>query len=279
MNEMVSKELVIYDEKDILNGMTLGRPYRPTENSFLLLKNGRITIFYNLTYFTLEPSTVLHIKANVIYEFLKIDPDVQMRILKIDPGFESLTSIKLKRNDYASFFNSTIQNHYLVAPDEFVGLWNATELLRERVVYSRSSAVGKEIVHHLFLSVIYLLADVFGKYNQIKLDKCSRTDTLTLEFTKLVSQHCQTQHGLAFYANQLNVSPKHLSETIKSSSGFTAGTIINQAILTEAKILLSNSDLTIKHVAHELSFCDQYAFNKFFKRMISITPSEFRKNL
>lgn len=53
--------------------------------------------------------------------------------------------------------------------------------------------------------------------------------------------------------------------------------IIGEALLNNAKILLLNSDKSIKEIANEMSFSDQYAFGKFFKKHTGLSPSKFKK--
>jgi len=277
MKKQTLKDIQIHTEKEIMQLLVIGRPYRPNTSSILLIKEGYLEVSYNLTHYKLTPLTIFHVNPMLVYEFKRVDPKIQMRVITLDPNFESFSAIKIRRYESRSFFISTIQNHYSVAPLEFKELWSTFEILRGRLASTENGIVKKELIHHLFLSIIYLLADISEKYNQIKTNELSRSDYLLLNFTKLVTVHFRTERTVSFYASRLSISPKHLSETSKSSSGFTAGEIINQAILIEAKILLANPSFTINQVALELNFSDQYAFSKFFKRLTQMTPSTYKE--
>jgi AraC family transcriptional regulator, transcriptional activator of pobA len=278
MKELFKNDLEIYTEEDITQHLTIGRPYRPSQTSIWLIKEGSIEIRYKLMHYILKDSTILSVTAKNVYEFIKIASNTQLRVISINPHFRSVTAIKIRRYDYISFLNSSIKNHFKISSSEFMEFWNATELLRSRITAPKN-AVRKEIIHHLFLTIIYLWADLSGKYKQIKIDELNRPDKLTLEFIDHVSIHLRSEKSVAFYANLSGISSKHLSETIKACSGFTAGELINQAILTEAKILLTNNLITIKQVAQELNFSDPYSFSKFFKRLTHMTPSAYRENM
>ncbi len=110
----------------------------------------------------------------------------------------------------------------------------------------------------------------------IRVNNLSSADRTTIEYLGLIFKHIREQKTVLFYASQMGISPKHLSETVKQSSGYTAGQIIDSTLLAEAKILLANHQYNINKSAQELGFSDQYSFSKFFKRMMGISPSEYK---
>ncbi len=85
------------------------------------------------------------------------------------------------------------------------------------------------------------------------------------------------QRNVQYYANELNVNPKYLTQTVKEVSGKSAGELIDDFVIQEAKLLLTDSSLSISEVGDILHFSDQSFFGKFFKRHTGFSPSEFRK--
>lgn len=79
------------------------------------------------------------------------------------------------------------------------------------------------------------------------------------------------------YAALLYITPNHLNAVCNDFLGVSAGTLIRERILLEAKRSLINLDLRIGEVADELNFADQSYFIKFFKKHEGITPEKFRK--
>jgi AraC-like DNA-binding protein len=279
MTWQLKNNLEIYTEEVMAQHIVVGRPYHPVQNALIFVRKGWIKVNYNLKACTLLPNTVLIILSNSIFEFIETDPNIELRILAINSGFESIAAIKIRRYDVRSFFTTSPQSHYQLTDAEFQELWEVLELLRSRLILPNKDRTRKEIVHHLFLSAIYILADITIQYNQITLSKLNRADKITKEYIQLVTANFRKERSLGFYAQKLGISPKHLSETIKQATGVTAGEIMNQAITTEAKVLLSTPERTINQIAHELNFSDQYAFSKFFKRRTSLTPSAFREKM
>ena len=81
------------------------------------------------------------------------------------------------------------------------------------------------------------------------------------------------------YASLLYITPNHLNAVCNDFLQISAGNLIRNRILLEAKRLLINLDLRIGEIADELNFTDQSYFIKFFKKHEGVTPEKFRKSI
>ncbi|MBQ2321378.1 MAG: helix-turn-helix domain-containing protein, partial [Bacteroidales bacterium] len=52
---------------------------------------------------------------------------------------------------------------------------------------------------------------------------------------------------------------------------------INEFAITEAKMLLRFSDMSVQQVAEKLNFSSQSAFGKYFKQYVGVSPKVFRR--
>ena len=96
------------------------------------------------------------------------------------------------------------------------------------------------------------------------------------EFNDLVLHHYREWHHVAEYAEALHITVPHLCSTIKQASGRTAGEIIVDAILMDAKAQLKISNVAIKEIANDLGFDDVALFNRYFKSHVGVTPKMYR---
>ncbi|RYZ32209.1 MAG: AraC family transcriptional regulator, partial [Sphingobacteriales bacterium] len=71
----------------------------------------------------------------------------------------------------------------------------------------------------------------------------------------------------------------HLNALCQDLLGKTAGELIRDRILLEAKRLLVNADISISEIAWQLNFADNSYFSKFFKKQAGTTPEAFRKSI
>ncbi len=97
------------------------------------------------------------------------------------------------------------------------------------------------------------------------------------DFKQLVDEKFMEWHKVKEYANQMNVSAKHLSKTVRSVTGKVAKDFIQDRLILEAKRLLLHTDLSIKEVAYQIGFPEPVHFSGFFKKHVGETPSAFRK--
>lgn len=99
---------------------------------------------------------------------------------------------------------------------------------------------------------------------------------LMRQFESLIEQHFHEKRLPKSYAEMLFISPNHLNALTQSLAGMSAGDLIRERVLLEAKRLLVNSDLLIGQIADRLNFEDNAYFTRFFKKSTGVTPEMFR---
>lgn len=119
-----------------------------------------------------------------------------------------------------------------------------------------------------------------GQWNEMRRSNASfRQDELFKRFIALMKEHFRQEHFLPFYAEQLCVTPKHLSMVVKQVSGQSVSKWIDTCLLDETKSLLRNSNLTICEIANQLNFSNPSFFGKFVKAKAGMSPQSLRKSL
>lgn len=98
------------------------------------------------------------------------------------------------------------------------------------------------------------------------------------EYTTLVMKNYKRWHHVSQYADAMRLTLPHLCSTIKSVSGKTAGDMIIEALLTDAKAQLKLTNLQVKEIALSLGFENVAFFNRFFKAHTGSTPKAYRSS-
>jgi AraC family transcriptional activator of pobA len=101
---------------------------------------------------------------------------------------------------------------------------------------------------------------------------------LLRNFQQLIDRNFRTIRLPKDYAQLLYITPDHLNALTRDLLGKTAGHLIRDRVLLEAKRLLTNADMSISEIAYDLNFKDNSYFNRFFKKYEKITPDEFRRS-
>ena len=96
-------------------------------------------------------------------------------------------------------------------------------------------------------------------------------------FQNLVEEHFLLEKSLSFYADLLHVTSNTLSKKIKSKFNKTPSQIIQERVILEAKKQIHLTRKSIKEIAMELNFNDEFHFSKYFKKYVGISPTQFRK--
>ncbi len=98
-------------------------------------------------------------------------------------------------------------------------------------------------------------------------------------FDGLLERHLLTQHGVAWYADQLGVSTRTLARACDATVGTKPKRHIDLRLGLEAKRRLIFSPVTVEDLSGYLGFSEPTNFVKFFRRVVGQTPSEFRREM
>jgi AraC family transcriptional regulator, transcriptional activator of pobA len=104
----------------------------------------------------------------------------------------------------------------------------------------------------------------------------TRADARIEDLRRLVDRHFKQERQIGFYAAKLSMTPDRLNDHVKRASGVTAGHLIRQRVLTEAKRQLVFTTQSIHEVAYDLAFSDPSHFTRFFRKQTGMTPQAFR---
>lgn len=135
----------------------------------------------------------------------------------------------------------------------------------------------RDLVRTLMLAMFYELSEVIYRFQHVKNERLTRADIIFTQFIKLVEENCRSERRVSWYAQQLNITPKYLSEMVKQVSKRTPNEWIDNYVTQELRIMLKNTTLSIKAVAKEMNFPNQSFLGKYFKEHVGVSPSEYRK--
>lgn len=91
-----------------------------------------------------------------------------------------------------------------------------------------------------------------------------------------IEENFKTKHAPSDYAEMLYITPKALAKITKSYFNKTLSSLINERIIIEAKRELYLTNKTIKQIAYELGYEDEYYFSRFFKVNADVSPQVYR---
>ena len=132
-----------------------------------------------------------------------------------------------------------------------------------------------QILRRFFkIFLIYLIRHLG---NVLSFVKQTREIELVKSFMELLNKHYREKKMVADYASLLFVTPNYLNGIVKKNTGISAGHLIRQRVVLEAKRMCRYSDAGMKEIAYYLGFIDSSHFSKFFKAVSGMNFSDFKK--
>lgn len=106
-----------------------------------------------------------------------------------------------------------------------------------------------------------------------------RKDELVRRFLTDLRKNYRTEHEVGFYAERQCLSMRYFSYVIRGRTGRTPSQWIANALLTDAKQLLTETEKTVKEISELLHFPNQSYFGKWLKERTGVGPLEFKKTV
>lgn len=145
------------------------------------------------------------------------------------------------------------------------------------LAYEKTNDTHHKVAAIKLLALLYELKEYTNACKQWEEGFTTPQQILLRKFIQLVNNFYIEKRTIEEYAALLNVTPNHLSRSVKSASDKNALSFINDRLISEAKSLIQFTDMDMAEVAYRLNFTDPANFGKFFKKHIHQTPLEYRK--
>jgi len=158
------------------------------------------------------------------------------------------------------------------------GSWRKAAAILEQIVdeAGKAQSLAQDMLRVLLLSLFILAARAVGG-DKSGPDSANPGLLVLHNFRKLLNQYFNKYKLPKDYAALLYVTPNHLNALCQDFLGKSAGEVIRERILLEAKRQLVNADSGIADIGYNLGFTDNSYFTKFFKKYTGTTPEAFRR--
>lgn len=180
-------------------------------------------------------------------------------------------------SDISLLFQFSREHPVVTLSDKEVELFKSYYYLLKDKISETSNHFRRDIARTLILAMFYDLSNVIYRVQQASHEKQTRADAIFTKFIKMLECNFKQERRVGWYAEQLCITPKYLSETVKAVSKRTPNEWIDNYVTLEARVLLKTSSKSIKEIALELNFPNQSFLGKFFKEHVGMSPSAYRK--
>lgn len=238
-----------------------------------LTKGSGIHIIDNNQY-DIKPPCIFFLSPGQAHK-LELSKDVEGYIFLFTSEFYLLN--KLNRNrllELPFFFNIHQENPPLLLKNQNDVDFFASLFHKGSKIMRNNDEASIEVIHSLLDLILNASNQLYPK-DEKGIEK-GKGHLLVKRFQQLVEENYHLNLSINQYADKLNVTPNHLTQTIKSLTGKTSAEFIQSKVTLEIKRLLIYTELSSTEIAIQLNFKDQSYFTKYFKRVTGFTPKEYR---
>ena len=263
-----------------------------TYGAILICRKGKARLNVNYKDWELYEGAVITLFPNDVVE-LKVDGDCkspetengdckspqtansfQAEILKYNPSLLREASLQLEQTVYSSLQKDRCRQDTPVVTNIINGMFS---LLKVYFDQSECTCISQLVLCQLKAFFIgfheYLQRNPQYRTDEVK---SYRVRELFNRFMMLLERDYKISRDVNYYAAQMNISSKYLTNIVNQVTGHTPKTIIGQYVILQLKLHLKRSTQSIKEMAWEFHFADVSFFCRYFKKHTGLTPQQIR---
>lgn len=238
---------------------------------FALMARGSAKATINVTQYEFNQNDVLMLESGSFLQIHKLSDDALVYYILASSAFLDKNTIGRMH-----FQAPQLQKPLIHLSAEKAEIVADMAALLIKASNTTPSMLDSEKMVHVFNLIQTAYASFIRQNGDLLARPQDRRTAIYQDYVRLVLDHYQEWHHVTNYAEAMHLTTPHLCSTIKQVSKKTAGDIINDAILTDAKAQLKITKLQIKEIALSLGFENVAFFNRFFKTHTGLTPKSYR---
>ncbi len=242
--------------------------------TLILVIAGQLSITVDYREYTAKENTLIFIIERHIVNNVSVSEDFRGYHIIVDNDFFKKSTNGEIPPAKGIIYNSRQNPLMLFDKTDYQWLLNNVEQLSYNIQRHNNNYRENMIINN----IATFAYEIWNKTDHTDLiDEYKPYEELAMRFFDLAFNHCKEEHEVAYYANRLCVTPVLLSRAVKITMGKPSLSVLHDILLSEAKILMRERNMTIQQIADKLNFSDQASFSKFFKKCTGVSPSIFRK--
>lgn len=236
---------------------------------------GKATIMVKLKEYVMERNTFMVIPADTPFYIKESSGDYHIDVMRIGEEFFDIVAGGTFRVNLDRLLNEKPLN---TLSERKTRMFHIIHSYIKVLVHDESNRYRMQIVAG-YLRVMFLEACNIITAPRMDTRNAKKEKVLTERFFQSVEKNFMTQRKVEFYAKELGITAKHLSLTLKKTTGRHPSDWIEEYTMLEAKKLLRNTNLTMQEISYDLDFATPSHFSRFFKNKTGKTPKEFRMSI
>lgn len=245
-----------------------------TYGAILICRKGKARLQVNYKDWQLYDGAVITVFPNDVVK-LRVEETFQVEMLKYNPSLLREASLQLEQTVYSSLREDRCRQDTPVVTNIINGMF---ALLKIYFDQSECTCISQLVLCQLKAFFIgfheYLQRNPQYRPDEVK---SYRVRELFNRFMMLLEKDYKISRDVNYYARQMNISSKYLTNIVSHVTGHTPKTIIDQYVILQLKMHLKRTTQSIKEMAWEFHFADVSFFCRYFKKHTGLTPQQIRE--
>ena len=245
-----------------------------TYGAILICRKGKARLQVNYKDWQLYDGAVITVFPNDVVK-LRVEETFQVEMLKYNPSLLREASLQLEQTVYSSLREDRCRQDTPVVTNIINGMF---ALLKVYFDQSECTCISQLVLCQLKAFFIgfheYLQRNPQYQPDEVK---SYRVRELFNRFMMLLEKDYKMSRDVNYYAEQMNISSKYLTNIVNQVTGHTPKTIIDQYVILQLKMHLKRTTQSIKEMAWEFHFADVSFFCRYFKKHTGLTPQQIRE--
>ena len=266
----MQKELLIKD-----NLIGIGEGELSFHLAHILCFQGQCHIRFNGMDVTISPQNCCIIRATQLIESVHTSDDFKVKVIYASPAFIEKSTPNSNYGMRGSL--SLSQNPVMLLNDEeFQRCKRGFEQVEQRLLASDHRFYG-EMLFSVMRTLILDFFDFHLRINGPSENPTSQGAYIMGRFIGLLERgEYRRIREVRYYAEQLCVTAKHLSEISRAITGFAANWWINRFTILDISRQLKDRSQTITDIAESFHFASISYFSRYVQRHLGESPTSFR---
>ena len=240
----------------------------------VLCYEGQCEFTFNLGHFHLTAHNTMIVREGRMVEGITTSKDFKVKVIYVEERFIELATPQSNygmQGTLSLFLNPVMpltDSRFNILRQDFDNI----EMRLNWDVSLFHNDVMLNAVQTMIIDYFEIHAHIYNEREQ-----STQTTKVMSDFLALLERGDYHEHrDIAYYADQLCVTPKYLSEVSKKSSGKAANFWINRFTILEISRLLRDRSLSLTQISDMFNFSSTSYFSRYVMNYLGVSPSSYR---
>jgi AraC-like DNA-binding protein len=237
-------------------------------------------IKYGQSHYDFNEGGLSFVSPNQVIQSAGEDKDYSGYTLLFHPDFIRDYPLGAKIKTFG-FFSYSANEALLLSDKEKQTVFSVFDNKKEELTSSMDDFSQDLVVSHI--EVLFNYSNRFYKRQfstriDVNNDLLTRMEQILNNYFKEGQPLERGLPTVEYLGEQLHVSPRYLSDMLRSFTGRSAQQHIHDTLIDKAKEYLTSTNLSVSQIAYEIGFEHSQSFSKLFKKKTNLTPLQFKQS-